>query len=141
MILFVLTTSLPGNEVRQSYAGYYHVVDDSVFADFRWMGRHTTPGQTVAMGEPTMGQAYSPVAGPGKTAFQAVSAPFTNPIAEKLRRMLASGEVDVPWLRKSGISLFYACLPQPLGCQEFTNNELFKVRRGVYLVPSSPGTK
>jgi len=141
MLLFVLTTGLPGNEVRQSYAGYYHVVDDPVFADFRWIGQHTTPGQTVAMGEPSMGHAYSPVAGPGKAAFQAVSAPFTNPIAEKLRRMSASGEVDVPWLRKSGISLFYACLPQPSGCQEFTNKELFKVRRGVYLVPSPPGTK
>lgn len=55
--------------------------------------------------------------------------------------MLASGEADVPWLQKSGISVFYTCLPMTFVCENLENNGLFKVRRGVYLVPDSPDTR
>jgi hypothetical protein len=53
VVLLALTTGLVVNGERQMYAQYYHVINDAIFADFRWMGWHTTSGQMVAMGEPS----------------------------------------------------------------------------------------
>lgn len=141
VMLLALTTGLVANGKRQTYAQYYHVINDSIFADFRWMGRHSAPGQMVAMGEPSLGWAYPPVAGPGAEVYQAVSSPNTNKGANKARAMLASGEADIPWLQKSGISVFYTCRPMTFVCEDLENNDLFKVRRGMYLVPDSPDTR
>ena len=133
-IVFVLITGLFNNESRQAYSNYYHVINEQVFTDFRWIGQYTAPGQTIAMGEPTIAWAHPPVAGSGSAVFEAVSNPFTSERAEKLRQMLY-GEADVPWLKGAGISVFYACLPISFACRELTNIDLFKVRRGVYLIP------
>jgi hypothetical protein len=141
VVLLALITGIAVNEKRGSYTQYYHVVNDSIFADFRWMGQHSVPGQIVAMGEPSLGWAYPPVAGPGTEVYQAISSPRTNKKANKVRAMLASGEADVPWLKKRGISVFYSCLPKVFVCEDLENNDLFKVRRGVYLVPDSPDTR
>jgi hypothetical protein len=140
VVLLVLTTGLAANEKRQTYAQYYHVINDSMFADFRWMGQHSVPGQMVAMGEPTLGWAYPPVAGPGKEVYLAVSSPWANKEANKARAMLASGEADVPGLQKSGVSVFYTCRPRTFVCEDLENNNLFNVRRGVYLLPDSLNT-
>src|ERR687891_436871 len=112
-----------------------------MFADFRWMGQHSVPGQMAAMGEPSLGWASAPVAGPGAEVYQAVSAPWTNKAADKARAMLASGEADVPWLKKLGVSVFYTCRPRTFVCEDLENNNLFKVRGGVYLVPDFPDTR
>jgi hypothetical protein len=136
-LVFALATGLITNDARRVYSGYYHIVDESIFADFFWMGQHTAPGRVVALGEPTMAWAYPPVAGPGSEVFQAMSAPWSNEKTKKARLMLALGEADGPWLKESGISLFYTCVPQTFTCAELTNTDLFKVRRGVYLVPGS----
>jgi hypothetical protein len=141
LVLLALTTGLVANEQRPDYAGYYHVINDPIFADFRWMDQHAAPEQTVAIGEPSMGWAYPPVAGAGSAVFHAIRAPRTDGRANRLRAMLASGEADVPWLQKSGISLFYTCRPRTFDCVDLENNDLFKVRRGVYLVPDSPDTR
>ena len=134
VIILILIMGLPDSERRADYAGYYHVINDPIFEDFRWIAQHTPPTQMVAMLEPSLGWAYPPSAGPGERVFHAQSFPFTNPTTEKLREMLSSGEVDVAWLRGRGVSLFYDCLPQTFECQDFSNDELFKVRQGVYLV-------
>ena len=131
----VLAMGLPGNDQRTAYAGYYHVVNDSINADFSWIGDHTFSDQTVAMAEPSIGRAYPPIAGPRKSLLQAVSAPFTDPTTEKMRLMLETGEVDVPWLKRLGVSLFYACVPQTFACQEFADVRLYKVRPGIYWIP------
>ena len=128
---------LPDSERRTDYAGYYNVINDPMFEDFRWIEQHTSPDQTVAMLEPSLGWAYPPVAGPDERVFHASSFPFTDPTTEKLREMRSSGEVDVAWLEGRDVSLFYDCQAQPFECQEFSNDELFKVRRGVYLVSKS----
>ena len=141
VVLFALTTGVVANEQREAYGNYYHIVDESVFADFRWMGERTTKGQTVAMGEPSMGWAYPPVAGPSAAVHQAVASPWTNPTADRMREMLVSGEADIPWLQGLDVSIFYACRPQIYTCQEMTGDGLFKVRRGVYLVQDRPGTR
>ncbi|MFQ5872306.1 MAG: hypothetical protein ACE5JL_00690 [Dehalococcoidia bacterium] len=141
LVLFALTTGLVANEDRQGYPRYYHLINGPVYADFRWIGQHTAPGQTVAIGEPSMGWAYPPVAGPGKTVFEAVASPWTTERADRMRRMLASGDVDVLWLREQDVSVFYACWPVTFTCEELTSNELFKVRHGVYLVPNSSDTR
>jgi hypothetical protein len=141
VVALALITGLVANEPRRDYAGYYHVINDSIFADFRWMGEHSLPGQMVAMGEPSLGWAYPPVAGPGTEVYQAISSPLTNRRANEARAMLASGEADVPWLQKSGIFVFYTCRPRTFVCENLENNGLFQVRRGVYLVPDSPGTR
>jgi hypothetical protein len=141
VMLLALTTGIVVNEKRRSYTQYYHVVNDSIFADFRWLGQKISPEQTVAMGEPSIAWAYPPVAGPGTAAFHAISAPSTTKRAEKLRDMLASGEADVSWLQKSGVSVLYTCRPRTFVCEDLENKDLFKVRRGVYLVPDSPGTR
>ena len=138
MVLLVLITGLGANGKRQMYSQYYHVIDDSIFADFRWMGQHTTPGQMVAMGEPSLGWAYPPVAGSGTEVHQAISTPWTNKAADKVRAMLESGEADVLWLKKMGISVFYSCRPRTFVCEDLENDDLFKVRRGIYLVPDPP---
>lgn len=138
VVLVALTTGLVTNGERQRYPNYYHVINDSVSADFDWMGRHTTSGQMVAMGEPSIGWAYPPVAGPGRRVLLAVSSPFTNRRVDKLRQMLASGEADIPWLRELDVSVFYACRPQTYTCGEMTGDGLFKVHRGVYLVRDRP---
>ena len=138
MVVAALVTGIVTNEERQDYAGYYHIVDQAIFADFRWMGQHTAPEQSVALGEPSMAWSYPPIAGPGAKVFQAVAAPWTNQRANKVRQMLTSGEADVPWLQKAGVSVFYACRPQTFTCVELTNTDLFKVRRGVYLIPDPP---
>jgi hypothetical protein len=141
VVVLALTTGLVANEKRQTYPQYYHVINDSIFADFRWMGQHTAPEQMVAMGEPSLGWAYPPVAGPGAEVYRAVSSPGTNKRANKARVMVASGEADVPWLQKSGVSVFYTCRPRIFVCEDLENDDLFKVRRGVYLVPDSPDTR
>jgi hypothetical protein len=142
VVLLALTTGLVANGNRQMYAQYYHVINDSVFADFRWLGQHTTSGQLVAMGEPSLGWAYPPVAGPGKEVYHVVSPPWRTRRANKLRTMLASGEADVRWLNRVGVSVFYTCQPVTFVCEELENNNLFKVRRGVYLLPDrSPDPK
>jgi hypothetical protein len=141
VIALALITGLLANEPRRDYAGYYHVANDSIFADFRWIARHSAPGQMVAMGEPSLGWAYPPVAGSGAEVYQAVSSPHTNRRANEARAMLASGEVDVPWLQKSGISIFYTCRPRTFVCADLESNDLFKVRHGVYLLPDFPNTR
>jgi hypothetical protein len=141
VLLLALTTGIIANENRQTYAQHYHVINNSMFADFRWMGQHSVPGQMAAMGEPSLGWAYPPVAGPGAEVYQAISAPWTNKAADKARTMLASGEADAPWLKKLGVSVFYTCRPRTFVCKELENKGLFKVRRGVYLVPNSPYTR
>jgi hypothetical protein len=140
-VALALITGLVANEPRRDYSGYYHVINDSIFADFRWLGRHSAPGQMVAMGEPSLGWAYPPVAGPGSTVYQAVSSPWTHNDANKARAMLASGEADVPWLKEAVVSVFYTCRPRTFVCEDLENTDLFKVRRGVYLVPDSPDTR
>ena len=135
---FVLTGGLFGNESRRSYSTTYNVVNEEVFTDFRWIGEHSTPGQRVAMGESTIAWAYPPVAGPGTTSLEAVFSPFTNQRAERLRQMLSDGQADVPWLRESGVSIFYSCLPISFVCREMTNIDMFKVGHGVYLIPDIP---
>lgn len=125
------------NERRHAYSGYYRVVNERIFADFRWIGRYASPEQTVAMGEPSIAWAYPPVAGPGTTVFQTISSPGTNRRVQKVRQMLSLGEADVSWLRRAGISVFYTCRPLFFTCEELTNDDLFKIRRGVYLVPDS----
>jgi hypothetical protein len=141
VVALALITGLITNEQRRNYAGYYHAINDVIFSDFHWLGQHTTHRQMVAMGEPSIAWAYSPVAGPGAAAFLAVSVPQINPQANRLREMLRAGEADVPWLQKSGISVFYTCLPRTFVCEDLENNDLFKVRRGVYLVPDSPDVR
>ena len=141
VVLFALTTGVVANEQRQAYGNYYHIVDESIFADFRWMGQRTATGQTVAMGEPSMRWAYPPVAGPSGAVHQAVASPWTNQTADKKREMLVSGEADVPWLQGLDVSIFYACRPQTYTCQEMTGDGLFKVRRGVYLVDPRPDAR
>jgi hypothetical protein len=136
VVLLALTSGLVADGKRQKYSQYYHVINDSIFADFRWMGQHSLPGQMVAMGEPSLGWAYPPVAGPGTEVHQVVSSPWTNKEANKARVMLASGEVDVPWLKESGVSVFYTCRPRTFVCEEVENNDMFKVRHGVYLIPN-----
>ena len=66
---------------------------------------------------------------PGERDFHAPSFPFTIPTTKKLREMLWSDEVHVGWLEHRGVFL-----PQTLVCQEFYDDELFKVRQAVYLV-------
>jgi hypothetical protein len=141
VVLLALTTGLVANGKRQTYAQYYHVINDASFADFRWLGQHSVPGQLIAMGEPSLGWAYPPVAGPGTEVYLAISAPWTTKGVNKARAMLASGEADVSWLKKSGISVFYTCRPRTFVCEDLENNDLFKVRHGVYLVPDSPDTR
>jgi hypothetical protein len=141
VMLLALTTGIVVNEKRRSYTQYYHVVNDSIFADFRWLGQKTSSEQTVAMGEPTISWAYPPVAGPGNRAFHAIAAPSTNKRADKLRDMLSSSEADVSWLKKMGISVFYSCRPRTFVCEDLENDDLFKVRRGVYLLPDSLDTR
>jgi hypothetical protein len=135
VVLLALTTGLVVNGKRERYAQYYHVINDAIFADFRWLGRHATSGQLVAMGEPSLGWAYPPIAGPGKAVYHVVTPPWTTQRANKLRAMLASGEADVRWLDRVGASVFYTCQPVTFVCEELENNNLFKVRRGVYLLP------
>jgi hypothetical protein len=141
VVSLALITGLVTNEPRRDYAGYYHPINDSIFADFRWMGRHSVPGQLVAMGEPSLAWAYPPVAGSRAEVYRAVASPWTNKGANKARDILASGEADIPWLKKSGISVFYTCRPRTFVCEDLENNDLFKVRHGVYLVPDSPDTR
>ena len=141
VVLLALTTSLTANTEGQTYSQYYHVINDSIFTDFQWIGQHTSAGRLVAMGEPTIAWAYPAVAGPGRDVFHAIASPNVSNRTDKLRGMLESGEVDVTWLRKSGVSVFYTCRPRTFSCSEMDNNDLFKVRRGVYVVPDSADTR
>ncbi len=138
VVVAAVITGLITNESRDAYSNVYHVVNEEVSTDFRWIGRHATPEQTVAMGEPTIAWAYPPVAGPGTGVFEAVFDPWTTQTADTVREMLSLGEADVPWLKGAGISVFYSCLPISFACRELTNGDMFKVRRGVYLIPDLP---
>ena len=141
LVVLALVNGLLANGERQTYQNYYHVINERVAADFRWIAEHTGPEQTVAMAEPSIGWAYPVVAGPGETVFEAVSVPWTTARSRKLREMLASKNADVPWLKKSGVSVLYTCLPRTFECKELTNDELLMVRPGVYLVPDSDDTR
>lgn len=142
LVVVALTTGLVFNEARDQYPQYYHVVDDSVFADFEWIGQHSPEWQHVAMGEPTIAWAYPPVAGPRTVAFRSVSAPWSNKVTDRLREMQDSGEADSTWLRESGVSVFYTCKPRTFSCAQLDENiELFNVRRGVYVVQQPYGAR
>jgi len=141
VVLVSLTMGLALNGARASYSQYYQVINDSIYADFRWMGQYTPPGQSVAMGEPSIGWAYPVVAGPGTSVFHAVAAPWTNRWVNELRSMLELGQADVPWLRDSGVSVFYSCRPRTFTCAELINDDMFKVRHGVYVVTDSGETR
>lgn len=140
VVLSVLVTGLATNQDRQRYTFYYHVINESNFSDFVALGEHTAPGQAVAFAEPSMAWAYPPVAGPGETVYQAVSSPWSNARADKMREILESGDVDVEWLRQQGVSVLYTCWPRTNRCRELTSDELFKVRTGVYFVPNHSDT-
>lgn len=131
-----ITTGLVSKE-REQYAGYYHMMDDQMYADFVWLGQHSVSGHNVVMMEPSLAWAYPPVAGPGNKVAGAVSAPLPSEWADQVREVIVTGNVDAEWLMQQGVSVVYTRLP---GSQEYTqlaNSLLFEIRQGVYLVPDN----
>ena len=133
VIAAAMTTGLVNKE-REQYAGYYHMIDDQVYADFVWLGQHTIPEHKVVMMEPSLAWAYPPIAGPGNTVPGAVSAPLRSEWADQVRGVIATGNIDIEWLKQQRVSVLYTRLP---GSQEYTqleNSYLSEVRPGIYLV-------
>jgi hypothetical protein len=135
LLLVAMATSLVDNEGRRSYEAYYRLINQANYADLRWIGQHTRAEHTVTTGESSMAWPYPPVGGPGKRVNDASAEPWTSPYGQRMRAMVASDQVDVPWLRHLGVSVLYTCRPTTFDCPELTSPGLFKVRRGVYLVP------
>lgn len=138
VVLFVMTNALVGNEAREDYPRYYHLMNDTIAADFDWMGRHLGDDETVAIAEPGMAWAYPTIAGDGAAVLTAVASPWSNALADRLRLQLSTGQADVKWLRDREATVVYSCWPGTQSCQQFDAEGLLKVRRGVYLVALVP---
>ena len=135
VIAAAMTTGLVNKE-REQYAGYYHMIDDQVYADFVWLGQYTIPEHKVVMMEPSLAWAYPPIAGPGNTVPGAASAPFRSEWTDQVRKAIATSDVDIEWLKQQSVSVLYTRLP---GSQKYTQLEktyLSEIRPGVYLIPT-----
>jgi hypothetical protein len=135
LLVAAITTGIY-NDKRQDYADYYHMMDDSVYADFVWLGECTVPGHKVVLMEPSIAWAYPSLAGPGNTTAGAASAPFTTDWVKQVLKMLATGSVETEWLDQQGANVVYARLPGGSTYTKFSNSDLIEVRPGVYLVIS-----
>jgi hypothetical protein len=130
ILVVALGSGLVGNERRESYGNFYYMVNDQSYADFLWVGQHTTAGQVLAMTEPSVSWAYPPIAGPGKSVFGAVSSPMTNLNADVLRAIYSRRRPDL-WLQLKRVSVLYTF------SRELDSEKMFKVRPGVYLIPGA----
>lgn len=143
MVVAALVTGLVNKE-RQSYANYYHMMNDEMYADFVWLGQHGGLEGKAIMMEPSLAWAYPPVAGPGSVVWAAIASPWSANWADQFREVLATGEVETEWLRQEDAWVVYTCLPGGDGvksCTELKNSDLPEIRPGIYLVPAQePGT-
>ncbi len=132
-LVATLTIGL-GNEEREDYTGYYHVMDDQVYTDFVWLGQNTDEGHKMVMMEPSLAWTYPPVAGAGNRVYDVSASPWSQPWAEEMREILATGSVDVAWLLGRDILVWYTGWPEGQRFPEVNNSGLAKVRPNVYVV-------
>jgi len=128
MLTVTIFTGLVSQE-RDNYSGYYKMIDERVYNDFKWLGQNTIDGHKVVVMEPSLALAYPPIAGPLNRVAGAIAYPWRSAWADKVHEMLVTGDVDVEWISDFNTSVLYTS-----GFTDVENNELIEVRPNIYIV-------
>ena len=130
-IIGTLLVAALGLSLRSHFSEYYyHVIDDEMYQEFRWIGEYVPPSYQIGILDTY--QAWPFAAITGKYAYTAEVAPNFHDKGRRAMEFLETGAKDTLWLRKERIEIIYTS-------EVVANTELIKVNNSTYLLVHKGG--
>ncbi len=122
----ILLVAALGLSLRSHFSEYYyHVIDDEMYQEFRWIEEYVPPSYQIGILDTN--QAWPFAAITGKYAYTAEVAPNFHDKGRRAMEFLETGAKDTLWLNSRGISLVYSH-------EEVSNDDLIKINKDLYLL-------
>lgn len=122
----ILLVSALGINIRSHLSEYYyHVIDDEMYQEFRWIGEYVPPSHQIGILDTHEAWPFAAIT--KKFAYTAEVAPNFHTKGRSAMEFLETGSKDTSWLLEEGITIIYTS-------EVVENNDLIKVNNRIYLL-------
>ena len=122
----ILLVSALGINIRSHLSEYYyHVIDDEMYQEFRWIGEYVPPSHQIGILDTHEAWPFAAIT--KKFAYTAEVAPNFHAKGRSAMEFLETGSKDTSWLLEEGITIIYTS-------EVVENNDLIQVNDRTYLL-------